>query len=108
MDLVFPGILSLLKPPSPRLHRNWFHDGWQTGLQPHISPPETSYLEKVAFSGKEGSVCGIFPFLTSQASSFISAETGKILSVLILKQQEAADSASQIHLVGKYKSPSWR
>lgn len=27
MDLVFPGILSLLQPPSPRLHRNWFHSG---------------------------------------------------------------------------------
>lgn len=32
MDLVFPGILSLLKPLSPRLHRNWFHNGCQTGL----------------------------------------------------------------------------
>lgn len=32
MDLVFPGILSLLKPPSPRLHRNWFHNGCQTGF----------------------------------------------------------------------------
>lgn len=31
MDLVFPGILSLLKPPSPRLHRNWFHSGCQSG-----------------------------------------------------------------------------
>lgn len=32
MDLVSPSILSLLKPPSPRLHRSWFHNGCQTGF----------------------------------------------------------------------------
>lgn len=58
MDLVFPGILSLLQPPSPRLHRNWFHSGWRTGLcqvSSFISVhPETSYLKNVAFFRKGG------------------------------------------------------
>lgn len=64
---LFPGILSLLKPPSPRLHRNWFHNGCQTGFlrissfisvlqKPHIS-------RKLPFQERRGRISWIIsPF----------------------------------------------
>lgn len=82
----FSGILSLLKPPSPRLHHNWFHSGCQTGFQRHISCAETSYLKKVAFSKPEGNdESQLFPLWMSHN-----------LQLSISRQVEAANSPPQM------------
>lgn len=76
---------------------------YQSTQKPHIS-------RTLPFSGKEGRIRWMFPVLTSHASSFISAEIGKVSLIVnvVLRQNESAGSRPHKHLDGIYKSLSWR
>lgn len=104
----FRFFLSLLKPPSPRLHRNWFHNGCQTGFarspasyqfpqKPHISRKLPFFRSGGARRGG-GDASNVWPPHVSRVVFlFRTTSSGRFLSLLmsIFRQNEASGNTKR-------------